>query len=173
MEKMSAAENISQSIDVGVISDKRLAALLVPMVAVIGVAAIVGVVATPYMAAATVAYGLMNVGLVNRRTPKIHARLMGSAIAIDLGIVLTLEVQRHAINTAIGFTLSPLQQAHIGMSSLATLLYFPVAILGWRRLHGRLSDNGRRWHLRLGLLAYIFRTLGFVLMFALLERTIK
>jgi len=85
-------------------------------------------------------------------------------------IVLTLEMQRHAINTALAFSLSPMQQAHIAMSSVATGLYFPVLFLGWKALLRPISRKQLQLHRRLALTAYTFRTLGFLLMFALLGR---
>ena len=128
------------------------------------------VIATPYMSLATIAFGLMNLGLFNRAHPKEHALLMRTAIGLDLALVLTLAASRHAIETAISFSLSPLQQAHIGASSVATLLYFPILYLGWLGLRSKLSPNGRSWHIRLGITAYIFRGIGFILMFTLLGR---
>jgi hypothetical protein len=133
-------------------------------------ASLIFFVATPYMGMATLAFCLMNLGLMNRKVPRVHATYMVTAIAIDLGIVLVLEVQRHAIKTAMALTLSPLQQGHIGASSVATLLYFPILYLGWRGIRHGLSKSGRLLHMRLGIAAYVFRSIGFILMFALLGR---
>jgi hypothetical protein len=88
-----------------------------------------------------------------------------------LGIVLTLEYQRQAIDTALAFSMSPLQQAHIAASSVATALYIPVLWLGWHLLKGTPTAARRRWHRRLAIPAFIFRTIGFILMFALLGKT--
>lgn len=126
--------------------------------------------ATPYMGFATLAYGLMNIGLMNRRRSSIHVSYMISAIALDLALVLTLELQRDAIKTAISFSLTPLQQAHILISSMATVLYIPIIILGYRLYCGRLNGLGRLWHRRLGIAGYVFRSLGFFLMFSLLMK---
>ena len=43
--------------------------------------------ATPYMGFATLAYGLMNIGLMNRRRSSIHVSYMMSAIALDMALV--------------------------------------------------------------------------------------
>lgn len=126
--------------------------------------------ATPYMFAASFAYFCMVAGVLSRADKKTHSRLMTVAIVTDLAIVLTLETQRQAVKTAIAMTLSPLQQAHIASSFLATALYFPVFYLGWRRLKGKGSPLLRRWHVGLGVAAFIFRTAGFFLMFTLLSR---
>ena len=126
--------------------------------------------ATPYMGLATLSYGFMNIGLMNLRNRDVHVRYMNAAIVLDLALVLALEFQRDAIQTALSFSLSPLQQAHIAMSAVATTLYIPILILGWRLYLGKLSSSGRSWHRRLGMMGYVFRSLGFLLMFSLLLR---
>ncbi len=88
---------------------------------------------------------------------------MNFGIAIDLLLVLVLQIQRNAVHTALEFSLSPLQQAHVVASTIATVLYFPTLYLGWTR-------RSRVWHLRVGVLAFLFRTFGFILMFSLLSR---
>lgn len=128
----------------------------------------VGYYSTPYMGVATFAYGLLNIGLIHIRQPRVHVPYMNGGIILDLSLVLVLEFQRNAIDTALSFTLSPLQQAHIALSSVATLLYIPILFLGWKLHFRKLSAEGRLWHRRLGLAGYIFRTLGFLLMFSLL-----
>lgn len=127
---------------------------------------------TPYMLAATFAYLLMVGGLYYRKQRQAHPKWMMAAIFLDLGIVLTLELQRHAIETALSFSLTPLQQAHIGFSSVATVLYFPVLFSGIACDRGWFKEikNKRQWHLKLGLTAFVFRTIGFLLMFSLLGR---
>ena len=124
-------------------------------------------VVTPYMLAASLAYFMMIGGLLVRKwsDKTLHARLMTTAILLDISIVLILELQRSAIDTAVSLNLSPLQMAHIGTSSIATLLYFPVLILGlllWRKKST--TPKMRTWHLRLAIPAFVFRTLGFILM---------
>lgn len=131
-------------------------------------ACIIGYLATPYMAVATLSYGLLMVGLLMRRQRTAHVALMSTAIAGDLGLVLLLELQRDAINTAVSFSLSPLQQAHIGVSTIATVLYIPTLYFGILRSRGALDGRGRARHLTFGLLAFLFRTLGFIFMFSLL-----
>ena len=125
---------------------------------------------TPYMMIATVAYLSLLTGLLLRSRRKPHACLMITGIVLDVLLVLVLELQRDAIATAVGFTLSPLQQMHILTSSIALLLYFPVLFLGVKRLRGNFrGPKSRVWHIRLGLSAFVFRSLGFILMFSLLE----
>lgn len=130
---------------------------------------LVGTHGSGFMLAATVSYFLMCSGLLMRSRRQIHGALMSSAIAIDLAIVLTLEVQREAIKTAISFTLSPLQQMHIGASVVATLLYFPMIYLGVLKFLGKSSPKKDFLHLRLGIATFFFRSLGFLFMFSLLK----
>lgn len=126
---------------------------------------------TPYMTVAALAYFLLVTGLLKRKeNKKTHAILMSLGILTDLLLVLVLEIQRGAIDTTFSFTLSPLQQAHIFSSSLAVLFYFPTVYLGIRRYRGTLTTPAsKRLHIRLGLTAFIFRTLGFILMFSLIS----
>lgn len=91
-------------------------------------------------------------------------------ILTDLIIVLVLQVSREAVQTAMEFSLSPLQQAHVFSSSVAVLLYFPVIALGLLRYKNIYGKGVRLAHIRLGLLAFIFRSLGFIFMFSLVGR---
>jgi hypothetical protein len=128
---------------------------------------------TPYMAIATISYFTMIAGLFYRKQTAIHYPLMSTSIILDLLIVLTLEINRHAVKTAVAMTLHPIQQLHILASSIAVLLYFPIVILGLLRLYaGYNSKKVRSTHKILGITAFIFRTLGFVLMFTLLKKGI-
>ncbi|MGE0171168.1 MAG: hypothetical protein AB7T49_00200 [Oligoflexales bacterium] len=128
----------------------------------------VATVANFYMGIATGAYTLMVSGLIFRRRPKIHSKFMATAISLDLGVLVTLEIQRHAIDTALSFSLSPIQQMHVATSSVATILYFPILFLGWKQLYRKATARGRLLHMRLGIAAFVFRTFGFLLMFSLL-----
>jgi hypothetical protein len=121
-------------------------------------------VGTVFMAAATVAYGSLVLGLIHRRNRSLHPKLMLLGMAIDLTIVLILEVQRDAIGTALSFSLAALQQAHIGCSSVALLLYFPTLYLGWMLWSAKGGPQHRKLHLRVAITAFVFRTLGFLLM---------
>jgi len=90
---------------------------------------------------------------------------------MDLSLVLVLEFQRHAINTATSFSLGLFEQLHILFSTIATLLYFPLLFLGFKLLRQpAASQNTRFWHITLGFTAFVCRSLGFILMFSLLRR---
>jgi hypothetical protein len=125
---------------------------------------------TPYMFVATVSYATMVTGLYFRRQKNIHYRLMSTSIVLDLLVVLILEISRDAVATAAAMKLPPMHQAHIFASTIAVVLYFPVLTLGRLRLKGNNSRKVLSAHKKLGIMAFIFRTLGFILMFSLLQK---
>lgn len=124
---------------------------------------------TVYMAIAYAAYVIMVHGFLLRKQRATHVRSMVAAISIDLILVAVLQVQRHAIQTAVAFTLSPMQQTHIAFSSVAVALYFPMIYLGVKNYKGKATDAQKLWHRRLGYATFLFRTLGFITMFSQLS----
>lgn len=124
------------------------------------------------MMLATVAYACMVSGALLRKFPLAHSRLMLTAIVLDLALVLTLQVQRGAVQVAASFELTGLQYVHIGSSTLATVLYFPVLWSGYRLKTKRTlcSVAFRRRHVRLGWITFAFRTIGFIAMFTIIDR---
>lgn len=122
---------------------------------------------TGYMAFAGLTYFTLVFGLVNKKNKYLHVRLMSTAMIVDVSLVLLLEIQRNAIETTLESNLNWMQQTHIYSSTLAVLFYIPAAILGYK-LYNNLKSS-RAWHLRLGGLAFLFRTIGFILMFSLIE----
>lgn len=135
----------------------------------VGVISFVAFNATPYMLLATLSYFLLAAGLALRKVRRLHAAFMLTAITADLLIVLILQIQRNAIQTAVSFSLTPLQQFHVGFSVVATFLYFPVLFLGIFLLK-KPHEALRLLHIRLALTAFTFRTLGFITMFTLLPK---
>jgi hypothetical protein len=124
-------------------------------------------VGTSYMTIAGFNYLLILGGfLVRKKDRKLHVRLVSLGILFDLCLVLLLQAQRDAVGTAMSFKLSPLNQAHIYTSSLATLLYFPQAITGYLLQR---NEKTRKLHKIFGFLVIVFRTLGFLLMFSMIE----
>lgn len=123
-------------------------------------------VGTVYMTIAAFNYLIILAGFLLRKVNRrIHVTLLSLGILFDLSLVLLLELQRDAIATAVSLKLSPLNQAHIYFSSLATLLYIPMVITGIMILK---KERCRIWHRRLGYGTIFFRTLGFLLMFSML-----
>lgn len=127
-----------------------------------------------YPGLASFSYALLLAGFALRQRGALrHAWLMGSGMALDLTLVLTLEFTRNAIGTALGGTLSAPQITHILASTLAVLIYFPVFALGFVRLRRPTAANIplRTWHRRLGYAALGLRTIGFAFMFSIVGHT--
>ena len=124
------------------------------------------------MQIATTAYFLMLNGILFRKVSlRAHIALMLSAINLDLALVLALQVRRDAVQTALAFSLGGFQQAHIGASLAATLLYLPMIYLGIQKLSNPAQPARiARLHRSLGWTTFVFRTLGYFLMFSMLGR---
>lgn len=118
---------------------------------------------------ATFAFLLLVSGFIKRKDRQLHPPLMLAGILLDLSLVLYLQATRSALQTAVAFTLTTLQQYHVFVSLIATLLYFPVLVLGFKLWRGNVSIALRTWHIRLALSALICRTLGYFLMFSMIE----
>jgi hypothetical protein len=144
---------------------------LYPALIIILLLSLLATFATPAMLIASLAYFVLVTGFrVRRKNRKLHAILMTSAIAIDLSLVLILQINRDAVGTALSFSLSPLQQLHILASSIATLLYFPMLGLGFYQLKNpSKSPRVKIIHRNLGLATFVARSLGFLLMFSMLK----
>ena len=111
---------------------------------------------------ATLAWLCLCVGLLERKRRPVHVAFMLSGILLDIGLVLYLQFTKDAIQTALGFSLAALKQVHIGFSTGAFVLYFPVLFLGAKLLGGSGTARTRSWHIRLAVMAFILRSLGFV-----------
>ena len=91
-------------------------------------------------------------------------------ISLDVGLVLFLQLTRSAVQTALKFELSVLQQTHIAFSTAALLLYPIVIYFGWRLLRNPEDSMLRRKHRKIAITCFILRTLGFLFMFSMLWR---
>lgn len=147
-----------------IVNNKNLKNFLIPGVIVLLFTAWIG---TRYMTIAAFNYLLILAGfLVRNKDRRIHVRLVSLGILFDLCLVLILQLERDAVGTAMSLKLSALNQAHIYTSSIATALYIPQAITGYRL---RMGEGPRKAHRILGMLVILFRTLGFLLMFSMIE----
>ena len=117
---------------------------------------------------ATVAWICLMLGFVNRSNRKRHIRLMLVGIFLDIGLVLFLQVTRHAVQTAMELKLEVLPQLHILFSTLALVCYFPVLWFGFQLAFGEPLRSTKTWHLRFAYPAIFFRTIGFGLMFSMI-----
>lgn len=88
------------------------------------------------LALGTAAFGLVLAGYVLRWRRAPHVVCMLAAGAIDLGVVLFLELTRDAVATAAS-TPGPLMAVHVSTSVAALLGYAVLAPLGWAAVRGR------------------------------------
>ena len=137
--------------------------------AIIPPAVVVLVGGTPYMLVAGMAYGTLSAGIWLRRNRPVHATLMNFGILLDVSLVLTLQIERDAVGTALSNTLGAWEMSHIICSTLALVLYFPLLYLGWSLFRNRAGLGWALTHRRLGVVAFVLRSLGFVLMFSMLK----
>ena len=66
---------------------------------------------------------LIVVGLLKRRQRKTHITMMVSALVIDLGLVLYLELKRGVVESVPGREPTPLLYFHIALSLVVLILY--------------------------------------------------
>ena len=85
---------------------------------------------------------LIVAGVLNRRRKRIHIPLMLTALAIDLGVVLYLEIARHVIESIPHRPMPPLLLFHICLSVAVLALYGAQVVTGIQNARGRRS----RWH---------------------------
>lgn len=123
---------------------------------------------TPYMGVASLNFFLLCVGITYRHIPKYHSRTMSFAMISDVLLVLVIELQRSAINTAASFNLNIFQQLHIITATIAVVLYFPTFYYGLKRLKGTDANTNSK-HFKLAIGAFTFRAVSFFLMFSLLD----
>ncbi len=107
---------------------------------------------------------LIGCGLyVRKRNHRLHYSLMLAAFAIDLSLVLYLELLRGAVEK-VASSGSSLLWFHAGISAAALLCYPALIFLGAGLLRGR--EANRRWHRSVGLIFCVLRMLNFATSFA-------
>jgi len=87
---------------------------------------------------------ILVIGVLNRRRKRIHIPLMLAAMAIDVGMVLYLEIRRGVVESIPRRPLTPLLLIHITISVLVLILYGVQVVTGFRNAKGRRSA----WHPR-------------------------
>ncbi|MHB1327966.1 MAG: hypothetical protein ACYC2K_07165 [Gemmatimonadales bacterium] len=94
----------------------------------------------------TVVLVLVGAGLYYRKRPRVHLGLMLAALAVDLGLVLYIEITRSAIETVRTAPLGPVLTFHIVASVLVLVIYLIQLGLGVRKLrHGMSSHLAHRY----------------------------
>jgi uncharacterized protein (TIGR03382 family) len=119
---------------------------------------------------ASLAFALLVAGWTQRRRRRRHVPLVLAGIGIDLGLVVYLELTRSVVEKVAGamdhVPFAGLRWAHIASSTVAVLLYLPTLWYGWRMLRGPQDPRVRRRHAFVAQLALVFRTIGFLCMWA-------
>ncbi|MFQ5495188.1 MAG: DUF420 domain-containing protein [Phycisphaerae bacterium] len=82
---------------------------------------------------------LLVLGLVNRRRKRVHMALMTGAIAIDVSMVLYLEIARHVVESIPTRDMTPLLLGHVILSTVVLILYGIQVVSGVRNARGRIS----------------------------------
>ena len=80
---------------------------------------------------------LLIIGVLNRRRVRVHVPIMVSAITIDVGLVLYLELARGVIESIPGREKSPLLMFHILLSVTVLVLYGIQIVTGIKKARGK------------------------------------
>jgi uncharacterized membrane protein YozB (DUF420 family) len=110
---------------------------------------------------------LIGLGLWKRRQPRLHVPLMLTAFALDVALVLYIELSRHAVETAVEAARTPhandLLLFHVAVSLAVVLLYVVLAITGYSVLKGRRQKL--KLHRNLGGAFVLLRLVNYVTSF--------
>ncbi len=101
---------------------------------------------------------LIGTGVAFRRRPSVHWPLMLTAFALDLGLVVYLEVSRRAVETA-ATSIHPLVWFHAAISLSVLFLWCVMLRLGWRML--RAGARVQSTHRRVAVVFATFRLLNY------------
>lgn len=96
---------------------------------------------------------ILATGVLVRRRRRVHVPLMLTAFAIDLGIVLYLEITRHVVETLPDRPMTALLVVHILLSVTVLVLYVIQVVTGIKKLRGRTVPN----HLKVAVVFMICR----------------
>ena len=80
---------------------------------------------------------MLATGVLFRRRRRVHIPLMLTAFAIDLGIVLYLEIARHVIESLVDRPMTTLLVVHILLSVLVLVLYVVQVVTGIKKFRGQ------------------------------------
>jgi uncharacterized membrane protein YozB (DUF420 family) len=112
-------------------------------------------------------FGVILWGFANRHDRRIHVPAMAAAFALDVALVVWIEISREAVEKSLGLggrpLPGPLLGFHIFVSVLVILLYIVQAVLGRRLLSG--NESVRAWHRKSGMTFLLARSLNLVTSF--------
>lgn len=92
---------------------------------------------------------LLVVGVLNRGKKRVHIPLMISALAIDLAMVLYLEIRRGVVESIPQREMTTLLILHLALSTVVLALYAVQVVTGVRKARG--GDSA--WHFKV---AFVF-----------------
>lgn len=128
-------------------------------------------------AVATAGWLLLVTGWWFRRNRRMHLGFVLPGMALDLGLVIFLELTRSVIERTAGMDRSIADAAltnvrsyntfetiHIATSTAAVVLYIPTIWLGAKLAWGTGGPGVRAWHKRCAIPALALRTVGFAFM---------
>lgn len=110
----------------------------------------------------TIVVLLIIAGLIARKQTRAHISLMLAAFTLDMGLLLAIEFQRDAINTALHTHLKPLLFFHIGVSVLMIVFYIIMIRSGIATLKDRKHKNR---HKKLAKVFLILKALNYLTSF--------
>ena len=106
----------------------------------------------------TMVLALIAAGVATRQRTRLHMSLMIAAFAIDLALVVYIEVTRHAVER-VGAS-RPIVWFHVAVSVAVLVLYVVQLTLGRAMLTGRATS--RRLHAALGITFCLCRGINYV-----------
>ena len=108
--------------------------------------------------------GLLLIGFFLRRKTRIHSRIMQTAFALDVGLVLYIEATRHAVEKVVTGS-HWILWIHGGISLVVIAGYIALFWLGKQLLAGR--RDLLYWHRPVGIMFLMLRILNYVTSFML------
>ncbi len=127
---------------------------------------------TPYMGISTFAYFLLVAGVLSVKKTQTHMKFVVSAALLDLLVVLTLQIQRSAVQVVMQEALTLPQMIHIVTGALSIVLYLPTIYLGYQ-IYKMQAFEHRGKHRLMGKITFLIRTISFLFMFSQLARVIS
>jgi hypothetical protein len=106
---------------------------------------------------------LIALGLWRRAHRRQHIILMSSAFAIDLGLVLVIEISLHAVERIVAHQVEAFTVFHAAISLGLLILYIVMALLGVGIIKNK--PNARATHRKVGVAFITFRLANYVTSF--------
>ncbi len=106
---------------------------------------------------------ILIVGYLFRRRRQLHITLMSTAFALDVGLVLWIEIQRHAVEQLVMQQVTPFVWFHASVSLIVLLLYGVLIFLGINILKN--NPWAWTWHKRVAVAFALCRCTNYITSF--------